>query len=83
MTFEKVFEIPIGHKLQQLSFRQKGTLAQDEYWEHKELDAEGNMVAKYESWHCTSIKPPFLTTSGFIKYNTNNMEVSRSDSFPI
>jgi hypothetical protein len=67
--FEQVFDIPEGHTLKETSFRRKGTLAQDEFWKHEEYDAAGNLVARYESWSCTSIKPPFRTQSGFRKYS--------------
>ena len=82
MTFEEVFKIPKNHTLRQVDFRQKGTLAQDEYWVHEELNEKGKVVAKYESWHCTSIGT-LKTNSGFKKYDVNGKLVKESSDLPI
>ena len=78
MDFEKVFGIPADHTLSQKSFRQKGALAQDDHWEHEEVDAEGNVIARYMGWACTSIKPPFKTTTGYRKYDPHGNLINES-----
>ena len=83
MVFEEIFNVPGNHSLRQLSFRQKGTLAQNEYWEHEEIDSNGIIVARYESWHCTSINPPFKTRSGFRKFSADGKLASEADNLPI
>jgi hypothetical protein len=51
MKFEQIYKIPTSHTLKQISFKQKGTMAQEEYWEHEELNSNNKIIAKYKSWH--------------------------------
>jgi len=83
MKFEQIYKIPTSHTLKQISFKQKGTMDQDEYWEHEELNSNNEIIAKYKSWSCTSIKPPFTTKSGFQKYDINNNLIEESNNLPL
>ena len=38
-----------------------------ESWEHEEKDAEGNLIASYNSWH--NVTPNLKSDSGFRKYS--------------
>lgn len=82
MTFEEIFRVPKNHTLRQVNLRQKGALAQDDYWTHDELDENGAVVAKYESWHCTSIGT-LKTNSGFKKFDAKGTLLEESDELPI
>jgi len=44
MTFEEIFKTPKNHTLRQVNFRQKGTLAQNEYWKHEELNEKNSII---------------------------------------
>ncbi|BAC94623.1 hypothetical protein [Vibrio vulnificus YJ016] len=68
MTLKKTLGIPDSHELKQTSFRQKGTMAQNEYWEYDELDENGQLVARIERWDCTSLNS-LTTDAGFRKYS--------------
>ncbi len=46
-TFEQIFKIKEGHALKEVRFRQGNY---DDHWEHEERNAEGEFVARYESW---------------------------------
>ena len=83
MKFEQIYKIPTSHTLRQISFKQKGTMAQDEYWKHEELNSNNEIIAKYNSWHCTSIKPPFKSKSGFSKLDINNNLIEESNNLPL
>lgn len=67
MTFEEIFKIPNRHKLKQISFEQKGSLAQNEYWVHEEIDENNKVIAKYESWHCVDPYKADRTSCGYKK----------------
>ncbi|EOW9111037.1 hypothetical protein [Vibrio cholerae] len=64
MTLKKTLGIPDSHELKQTSFRQKGTMAQNEYWEYEQLDENGQLVARIE----TSLNS-LTTDAGFRKYS--------------
>lgn len=82
MTFEKIFKVPSNHTLRRVDFKQKGTFAQNESWVHEEVDENGNLVARYESWHCTSIGTS-KTNSGFKKYDAGGKLLEAHDDLPI
>lgn len=68
-------ELEDGHELKQTNYREKGTMAQDEYWSYEETDSTGNKVATYEYWECTSLKPPFKTRKGYRKYDISGEQI--------
>ncbi len=49
-NFEAVFQIPSAHRLALVRSRSRGGLVRGTYWEHKEYDASGQMVARYKSF---------------------------------
>lgn len=83
MTFEEIFKIPEDHTLKQMSFRQKGSLAQDEFWEHEQFDSNGMVVAKYSSWHCTDAYGGGKTRAGYKKYSPDGVLIEESDELPL
>ena len=79
MNFEEIFKVPNGNTLSKVSFRKKGTMDQNEYWKHEELDPDGNVIAKFESWSCTSLKPPCKTSSGYKKFDLKGNLIDEGD----
>ena len=70
--------VPETHELKQTSFRQKGTMAQNEYWEFDELDENGQLVARIEHWECTNLKS-LTTDAGFRKYAPNGQLIKEGE----
>ncbi|EPI5813045.1 hypothetical protein ACS8GI_004318 [Vibrio vulnificus] len=66
MTLKETLGVPSQHELKQTKFRQKGTMAQNEYWEYDQIDEQGNLVARIERWECTSLSS-LTTDAGYIK----------------
>ena len=71
MNLEKYISLEKGHSLLRKISYSKGTLQQDDFYEYEELDGSGVLVAKYEAWSSTSIKPPFNTSNGYRKTDLN------------
>jgi hypothetical protein len=49
-SFEAAFRIPPIHRLEQVKTRARGGIVQGMYWEHREYDTSGSLVARYESF---------------------------------
>jgi hypothetical protein len=56
MTFEEIFKVPKNHTLRQVNLRQKGTLAQDDYWTHDELDENGAVAEVFRVVVASTVK---------------------------
>lgn len=50
MSLKSEFNVPENHELKQLSYKAKGTMAQNEYWTYAELNEKGEQVSKIEHW---------------------------------
>ena len=83
MKFEQIYKIPTSHTLKQISFKQKGTMAQEEYWEHEELNSNNKIMARYKSWHYTSIDENSKHSSGFKKFDINDNLIEESNNLPL
>ena len=59
--------LPAGHSLRLIKSYSKGSWQEDDYQEFHEFDQNNEPVAHYLYWECTSIKPPFRTTTGYRK----------------
>jgi len=71
MSRNEKFNIPENHTVNQVKFKAKGTMAQNEYWTYEELDENGQKVSTIEYWECTSLNS-LKTSSGYRKYNLEN-----------
>jgi hypothetical protein len=74
MTLKEILNVPNNHEIVQTSYRGKGTMAQNEYWEYDELNENGEKVGRIEYWHCTNLKS-LTSDSGYKKYNTSGQLV--------
>ena len=77
-THKDAFNIPEGHVLKQTDYKAEGPVMNDEDWKHEEFDAEGQLVARYTSWHHTDVRHKGGTTSGWQKFDTSGKLVSES-----
>jgi len=75
MTFTQIFAIPDGHSL--VLVRHSGDSPRPEEWHHEERDADGRLVACYESWEDRSRR-----ISGFRKFDPAGRLLSASDRLP-
>ena len=82
MKFEEIFKVPATHVLKQTKFRSKGTLGQNDKWEHEEYDADGGLVARYSSWHNTNLRT-LNSTSGYEKHSPEGKLLHASKDLPI
>jgi hypothetical protein len=60
-----LFGVPVGHVLRETNFRSWGG-DQYEKWTYDESDASGELIARYERWEITTIRP-LVTTDGWRK----------------
>ena len=71
MNLEKYISLEKGHSLVSRKSYSKGTLQETDFYEYEELDSSGEVVAKYEAWDTTALKPPFHISKGYRKKNLN------------
>jgi hypothetical protein len=74
-AFEQHFRIAAGHWLREVRRTPRtGPLRDTVEWEHEEYDADGRLVAVYESWtHGDDI-----TVTSFVKYSPTGWVLLRS-----
>ena len=65
--FKAAYNIPKGNELTEIKGKSKGPMGGFDSWEHEEKDPEGNLIARYESWH--NITPALKRETGFRKYS--------------
>ncbi len=65
-SFEAVFKVPHGHRLELVRTRSKGGELRGEYCSHEEFDSQGQLVARYESF-CEIDQRTGSAKSGFLK----------------
>ncbi len=53
--------------------QRKGMDNDDDYYD--EVTPDGNVVAKYHTWHHMSIYPPQNVDQGWVKYNLNGEKI--------
>lgn len=76
ITFAQIFAVPREHSLVLLRHSGDGN-APPEEWHHEERDAQGRLVARYESWEDLTRR-----TSGFRKYDAAGRLVEAGDRLP-
>lgn len=76
MTFTHIYAIPRQHSLTLLRHFGDGNQVPEE-WLHEERDADGRLVARYESWEDHSRR-----ASGYRKYDSAGRLLSASDRLP-
>lgn len=75
-SFVQIYAIPREHSLVLLRHSDHGDMRQEE-WHHEERDADGCLVARYESWEDLSRR-----ISGYRKYDPAGRLLSASDRLP-
>lgn len=75
MGLENKIDLPDGHKLQEVDYRQEGMMGQDRFWDYDELDGSGIRVARYEYWECVSSTPPFKNSFGYRKRDLDGAQL--------
>lgn len=76
ITFIQIYAIPGEHSLILLRHSGDGARRMEE-WHHEERDADGRLVARYESWEDVSRR-----SSGYRKYDPAGQLLSASDRLP-
>jgi hypothetical protein len=67
-SFEAAFCVPSHHFLEQVRTRAQGGEVPVMYWEHREYDARGQLVARYESFQeCCNER--YARSCGWRKYD--------------
>jgi len=75
--FEDIFGLSGGHVLRLAGYRRSGERLRRERWEHEEYDAEGRLVAVYESWSVSDAASGQRVDGGFVQYAANGDLVCR------
>lgn len=79
-TFEEIFGIPRSHVLKTEFYSHAG--GQEEGWTHEEYDAEGRLIARYESWtHTTIYGSP--TSEGWKKFDLAGALIASGKGLPL
>ncbi|HEX8666515.1 MAG TPA: hypothetical protein VF744_21065 [Beijerinckiaceae bacterium] len=66
-SFEAIFGIFPEHRLEQVRSRSRAGLVRGTVWEHEEYDAQGRLVARYESFQ--EVDQSGGARSGWVKYD--------------
>ena len=77
MDLDERFNVPKNHKVQQTSYKTKGTLGQNEDWEYDILDGNGLKVFTVKEWSYTNLKP-LKPYAGFKKYDSEGRVVEET-----
>jgi hypothetical protein len=74
-AFEQHFRMAAGHRLCEVRCTPRtGPLRDSVEWEHEEYDADGRLVAVYESW----TRGDDITVTSFVKYSPTGWVLLRS-----
>ena len=76
-AFENIFGLSGAHVLRLASYRRSGERLRRERWEHEEYDAEGRLVAVYESWSVSDAASGRRVDGGFVQFAANGDLVRR------
>jgi|KBSSwiStaDraftv2_1062776.scaffolds.fasta_scaffold2338277_1 hypothetical protein len=79
-TFEHVFKIAPGHVLKEVRGHHN-TL--DDDWRHEEYNADGELIARYESWHYLRPNKSPANFSGWLKYSSDGTLLEKHDDLPL
>ena len=75
-SWNEQFGVPDNHQLEEVNYKAKGGMNQDEYWIYHETNEAGELVSTIEHWHCTLTVPPFTSDSGYRRYDTSGKLIS-------
>jgi hypothetical protein len=75
--FERTFQIPPSHRLEQVRTRARGGLVRATYWDHEEYDTQNRLVARYHTfWESQATGED---ACGWRKYDSNGHMVDAQD----
>jgi hypothetical protein len=73
-NFEAIFGVPADHRLEQVRSRSRGGVLGGTFWDHQEYDADGRLVARYESYREVEADSG-ASRSGWVKYDADGWAV--------
>ncbi len=73
-NFEAIFGVAADHRLEQVRSRSRGGALRGTFWTHEEYDADGRLVARYESFHEFD-SAAGTSRSGWVKYDADGWVV--------
>ena len=68
LNFEAVFSVPAMHRLVAVRSRSRAGVVAGTFWDHEEYDADGRLVARYESFEESDAQGR-VRRSGWRKYD--------------
>ena len=74
--FERTFQIPPHHFLEQVRTRSRGGVVMEVQWEHREYAADGHFVARYESYQALDSENR-IQRNGWSKYDHDGHLIDR------
>ena len=77
MNLNKQFNVPKNYRVEQISYKAKGTLGQNEDWEYDIFDESGVKVFTVKQWSYTHLKS-LETNAGFKKYDSKDRVVEET-----
>ena len=77
MNLNKQFNVPKNYRVEQISYKAKGTLGQNEDWEYDIFDESGVKVFTGKQWSYTNLNPS-KTDAGFEKYDLKGRVVEET-----
>ena len=73
-NFEAIFGVAVDHRLEHVRSRSRGGALRGTFWNHEEYDADGNLVARYESFQEIEADTG-ASRSGWVKYDADGWVV--------
>src|SRR5215211_5302104 len=73
-NFEAIFGVAADHRLDQVRSRSRGGAVHGTFWNHEEYDADGRLVARYESFQEVD-SAAGTSRSGWVKYDADGWVV--------
>jgi hypothetical protein len=73
-NFEAIFGVAADHRLEQVRSRSRGGALHGTFWNHEEYDADGRLVARYESFQEFDAAAG-TSRSGWVKYDADGWVV--------
>ena len=78
-NFEAIFGVAADHRLEQVRSRSRGGALRGTFWNHEEYDADGRLVARYESFQELD-SAAGTSRSGWVKYDADGWVWTRGGS---
>jgi hypothetical protein len=73
-NFEAIFGVAADHRLEQVRSRSRGGALRGTFWTHEEYDADGRLVARYESFREFDAAAG-TSRNGWVKYDADGWVV--------